>query len=141
MRRETAPNVSSFFESYRSAFERLDAPGIAEHFAFPLYITSDAEEIRPISVTSKQDWIANVERLVEMYRRIGFASARVLDLTTIELSPRLVQAILQWGLYDGEQRTLYEFQAGYTIAEINGDLRITAIAHDEVTRYRQRQAL
>ncbi len=136
MIQEPAPSVRTFFESYRTVFERLDPPAIADHFTFPLHLTGDAEEINPLVIPTRQRWIEQVEQLLDMYGRIGFASARILDLTTVELSPRLILAVVNWGLHDAAGRALYEFQAAYTLAEVKGELRIAAIAHNEITRSR-----
>jgi hypothetical protein len=134
---ETSPSVTAFFESYRLAFERLDAPAIAEHFAYPSHITSDIGQIVLISSVAQTEWIAQIEQLQGMYRAIGFRSARVLNLALTELSARLVQALVHWALYDGGKRLLYDFQALYTLAQINDTLRISAIAHNEMVRYRE----
>ncbi len=127
---ETVHSVDAFFESYRTAFERLDAPAIADHFAYPSHITGEAGEIVLVSVPGRQEWIGKIEQLLAGYRAIGFGSARVLDLAPTELSPRLVQAMVHWALYDGAGRMLYDFQAAYTLVKIDDMLRISAIAHN-----------
>jgi hypothetical protein len=134
---ETARSVSAFFESYRTAFERFDAPAIADHSAYPSHITSDAGEIGLISIAAKQDWVGKIEQLLAMYRAIGFSSARVLDLAATEISPRLVQATVHWALHDGAGRALYDFEGTYTLAKIHDALRVAAIAHNEIPRYRE----
>lgn len=136
MSSETTQGVSAFFESYRTEFERFDAPAIARHFAYPSHVTSDTGQISLSSIASMEEWIGKLERLLDMYRAIGVASARVLDLSETALSPRLIQAIVHWELRDGAGQLLYDFEAAYTLAEIDGDLRIAAIAHDEIPRYR-----
>jgi ketosteroid isomerase-like protein len=78
-------DVRRFFESYRSAFERLDAAAIAEHYAYPAHVTSDAGMVALVPVTSKEDWTAKLQELISMYRQISFASANVLDLLVTEL--------------------------------------------------------
>jgi len=132
---ETTPSVNAFFESYRAAFERFDAPAIVDHFAYPSHVTSDTGETVLMAVAGRQDWIVQIERLIGMYRAIAVSSARMLDVVVTELSPRLVQACVRWGLYDGAGNNLYEFDAIYTLAAINGALRITAISHNEIPRY------
>ncbi len=136
MSSETAQSVTEFFESYRAAFERSDSAAIADLFAYPCHIASDQGEIDLISVATRQEWIGQIERLLGGYRTIGVASARILELTTSELSPRLVQAILHWGLHDKAGGILYDFRAIYTLAAIDGALRITAIAHNEIPQLR-----
>ena len=122
--------------SYRTAFERLDAPAIAEHFAYPSHITSDGDEIGLVAVAAKEAWIGTIEHLLGMYRSIGFGSARIRDASPTVLSPRLMQALVHWELHDGKGHLLYDFQAVYTLARIDETLRITAIAHNEMPRYR-----
>ncbi len=136
MSSETTPGVSAFFDSYRTAFERFDAPAIAGHFAYPSHVTSDTGTLALSTIASLEEWIGKIERLLGMYRAIGVSSARILDLAPTELSPRLVQAIVHWELHDGAGQLLYDFEAAYTLGEIDGKLRIAAIAHDEIPRYR-----
>ncbi len=136
MTSETTMGVSAFFESYRTAFERFDAPAVAGHFAFPSHVTSDTGEIVLSSIASSEEWSGKIERLLGMYRAIGVSSARVLDLAETRLSPRLSQVTVHWELHDGAGQLLYDFEAAYTLVEIDGALRIAAIAHNEIPRYR-----
>lgn len=131
------PLVDAFFDSYRAAFERSDVSAIADHFAFPLHITSDAGQVAPLTVATRQDWIGIVQRLLAVRRAIGFSFARALNLVAIELSSRLIQAVVHWSLLDSAGGTLYDFNAAYSLATIDGVVRITAISHNEVPRYRE----
>lgn len=124
MSSEPATSVKAFFESYREAFERLDAAAIADLFAYPGHITSDAGEIVLTPIPAKKEWIHQIEQLLATYRTIGFASARIIDLKPTELSPRLVQASVHWALRDGQGRDLYDFETTYMLARINGNFRI-----------------
>jgi hypothetical protein len=134
---DAAETIRAFFESYRRAFERFDASAIADHFVFPGHITADSKEIGLTSVTDRPAWIGQLDRLLGMYRAIDVASARVVELMITELSPRLFQAIVHWALDDRAGRRLYDFEAAYTLAEVGDALRITAIAHNEIPRYRE----
>lgn len=134
---ETVIYVTGFFESYRLAFERLDASAIADHFAYPSHITSDTGEIVLSPVVTKPDWTRQIEQLLAMYRAIGFASARVMNLALTELSPRLLQVVVDWALQDITGSVLYTFQAAYTLAKIDDAFRISGIAHDELPKYRE----
>jgi hypothetical protein len=134
-----ARDVAAFLESYRAAFERLDGTAIAAHFAYPCHVTGDAggeDAITPAVFPDQQSWLPQIERLLGMYRAIGFSGAGILDLATGELSPRLAQATVHWELHDGAGRPLYDFQAAYTLAEIGRALRIVAVAHNEIPQYR-----
>lgn len=128
--------ISAFFDSYRAAFERGDVPAVADHFVFPAHVTSDTGEIVLVPVTTREEWLGKVEQLLGMYRAIALSSARVLDLTLTEISPRLIQARVQWGLYDAAGLRLYDFVAIYTLASVDGAFRIAAIAHNEMPQYR-----
>jgi hypothetical protein len=131
-------DVTAFFESYRAAFERLDASAIADHFAYPGHMTTDTGEIVLAPIATREEWIGQIERLVALYRTLDVRSARILDLETTELSRRLVHAVVHWALHDGMARLLYAFEATYTLAQVGADgLRITALAHNELPRYRE----
>ena len=132
---EPPASVNAFFDSYCTAFERSDAAAIADHFAFPCHTTSDTGAMRVIHVADKAEWAGTIEQLLSMYRVIDVSSARVLALAVAELSPRLVQAVVHWGLHDSAGRDLYDFEATYTLAEIEGALRVAALAHNEIPRY------
>ncbi len=127
--------ISVFFDSYRAAFERQDAAAIADHFAYPGLVTSDMGEIALVPMTNRQEWIGKLEQLLGMYRAIGADSARVLDLTLTEISPRLVTAWIHWALHNAAGERLYDFDAIYTMAQTVGAFHITAIAHNELPRY------
>jgi hypothetical protein len=60
-------------------------------FLLPRQAISDAGEIAVTTVPSREAWLPQIERLVAAYRAIGVASAQVLELQVIELTPRLVQ--------------------------------------------------
>lgn len=137
MTEDTARAVNAFFDSYRAAFERMDAAAIADHFAYPSHIASDTGEVMLMPVAARDPWIDQVEHLLGMYRSIGVAAARIRELRPTELSPGLVQAVVRWELLDGAGRALYDFVALYTLARVEGRLRIAAIAHNEIPRYRE----
>jgi hypothetical protein len=133
---DAALRVDAFLESYRQAFERYDANAIAQHFAFPCHIASDSSDVSLASVADRQEWIARLEQLLTMYRAIDVGSASILERMVTELSVHLCQAVVHWALADGGGRSLYEFEAAYTLVQTDGGLRIAAIAHNELPRYR-----
>ena len=134
---DTRTTVTAFFASYRAAFEGADATAIVDHFAFPCHVTSEAREVTLTAIASRGEGLRMVEQLLAMYRTIGVHSARPLDLAVSEISPRLAQALVRWGLYDAAGDLLYAFEAAYTLASIEGALRISALAHNEIPRYRE----
>ncbi|HMC16751.1 MAG TPA: hypothetical protein VKI18_14030 [Albitalea sp.] len=129
--------MAALFESYRSAFERQDASAIADHYAFPMLSTIDTGKIVVTPVASKAELSAQLERLLTMYRAIGVRSARILTLSSLGFSSRLAQVSIEWEICGGGAEVLYAFQAAYTLALIDGALRITAVTHNEIPRYRE----
>jgi hypothetical protein len=97
-------------------------------------MTSDAGEVELTAAPARDEWRDQIERLIDMYRAIGVRSARILQMTSTDLSPRVAQTMIHWALRDGSGGDLYDFHALYTLVEVEGELRIGAIAHDEVPR-------
>jgi hypothetical protein len=128
--------VSEFLERYRRAFAAFDAETIADMFAYPCQLTSDESEITVTTVSTREAWLPQVERLVAAYRAIGVHAAEILELQVTELTPELAQAVVHWALVDGAGERIYEFNAAYTLADLSRGLRITAIAHNETPRMR-----
>ena len=137
MARNDARTAAAFFESYRAAFADGDVAVILGHFAFPCHITSEAREVTLTPIASHEDGARMVGQLLAMYRDVGVTAARVLELDAIEVSPRLLVALVHWSLDDATGARVYAFEASYTLASFDDGLRITAIAHNEVLRYRE----
>lgn len=131
-----AARVAGFLASYVAAFERYDPDAIADHFAYPVQVTGDADEVTPVTVPAKDAWVVRLGELLGAYRSLGVATARVLDLSTTGLSPRLVVADVDWSLDDRAGATIYTFDSVYTLAQVGDGLRIVAIAHNETPRLR-----
>lgn len=129
-------DVRAFFTSYCTAFIRQDAPAIAKQFADVVHVSSDEGREVTVTIATAEEWRTTIDRLLEMYRAINVGSVEAIGLATDALSPRLVQARLRWALYDKAKQPLYEFDAMYTLARHTEKFRITAIAHNEITQYR-----
>jgi len=84
--------VHDFLDVYRAAFEAFDVSAIADLFAYPCQITSDAGEIEVAVVPTHEAWASQMERLVAAYRKIGVRSAEAGELRVTELTPNLAQA-------------------------------------------------
>jgi hypothetical protein len=129
-------DVLAFFESYARAFERCDAAAIAGHCAFPLQIVDDGEGTEPMSVLDRPSWIAVLNRLIELYRRIELGSARFVASTVAEIAPGLLHVLVNWQLENRAGQGLYKFTAVYTVKRLAQGLRITAITHNELSQSR-----
>lgn len=132
---ELPADVAAFFDSYRRAFERYDVGAVAGHFAFPVHIAGDAAEVSVRVVPTRDDWLPQLDRLLGMYRALGVHSARLLESSAHEISEHLVLVTARWALADAAARPLYQFGAAYTLARTDRNLRIVALAHDELPQY------
>lgn len=129
-------SVHRFFDAYRAAFEALDVSAIADLFGYPCQIASDAGDVTVSAIPTREAWVPQLARLVDAYRAIGVRSAEIVELRATELTPRLAEAVVHWRLIDAGDRTLYDFDASYTLADFGDGMRITAIAHNETLRLR-----
>jgi hypothetical protein len=127
--------VTAFFQSYTAAFAHADASAILDHFAFPCHITSEAHDVTLTAIASREEGARLVGQLLAMYRNAGVATAHVRELGVSEISPRLLLALVHWGLDDAAGARIYAFEAAYTLASIDGGLRISAVAHNEIPQY------
>jgi hypothetical protein len=128
--------VQRLLDAYRAGFEAFDVEAIADLFCYPCQITSDAGEVTVTTVGTREAWVSQIDRLVAAYREIGVRTAEMLELHAIEITSRLGQVTVHGGLADGEGRSIYDFDASYTVADRGGGMRITAIAHNEMHRLR-----
>lgn len=134
------PDVQAFFDSYLAGFEKRDAKSIAEHFGFPLHVTGDAGEVTVVSIPSVEAWIPQLERLLGLYAQLDVKTAKMRDARTTRFSPRLAQVAVGWTLESSGGKTIYEFDATYTLVATGDALKITAIAHNEQLRAREAMA-
>jgi hypothetical protein len=133
---DTTARVAAFFDSYVRAFERYDAAGIADLFAYPAHVTGDADPVTPTTVPDRAGWEARLTELLGAYRALSVTTASILHSSITELSPRLAVVAVEWSLQDASGGPIYTFDATYTLADVDGQLRIAAIAHNETPRLR-----
>jgi hypothetical protein len=140
MAENDARPAAAFFASYGAAFALADVATVLDHFAFPCHITGDAREVTLTTIASREEGARMVGHILSMYRDVGGTTLRVQKLEAIDVSPRLLVALVHWSLDDATGASVYAFEAAYTLASLDDALRITAIAHNEVLRYRQHLA-
>jgi hypothetical protein len=126
--------VRSFFDTYRETFARYDAAALADLFAFPLQVLSDAEQITPLSIASREDWVGVLEGLLGGYRTLGVAAGEPLEFDATELTPRISSTRVHWELRREDGSAIYQFTAVYTVVASDGQWRVAAIAHDELPK-------
>lgn len=130
-------DIQAFFESYRNAFERRDVTAIADHFRFPLHVSGDAGEVTVMSIPTIEAWTPQLERLLSAYKQLDVKTARMVEVRITRFSPRLAQAAVHWALESSTAKTIYEFDATYTLAGTGASQKIAAIAHNEQLRARE----
>jgi hypothetical protein len=130
----TDPQIRSFFDTYRQTFARYDASALADLFVFPLQVVSDAEQITPLSIAGRDDWVGVLEGLLGGYRTLGVADGEPLKIDAIDVTPRLSSARVDWELRRADGSAIYEFTAVYTLVGADGRWQVAGIAHDELPK-------
>ena len=128
-----------FLDAYRAAFEAFDVEAIADIFfiharsrATPGGHGHNGRDSRGV--------VPQVDRLVSAYRAIGVRSAAFNELHAIELTSAW-QVTVRWTLADVMGRSIYDFEASYSLADHGNGMRIAAIAHNEALRLRASRLL
>ena len=89
-----------------------------------------------VSVAHSQDWPEVISGLLDFYRRLEVADAVVLALEISEHLDAVAVIRVHWRLQRVDGVGLYDFTAVYTLARLGDDLKIIAIAHDELAKIR-----
>ncbi len=119
--------VRAFLQAYASAFQRLDKDAVADRYSYPVHVVTHNGGVRLLAAPSREAWTAVIERILEMYRAMGVRGAVMRDLRVTDVSGQVAQARLVWALQGEGERPLYEFEATYTLALIEGELKIVQV--------------
>jgi ketosteroid isomerase-like protein len=119
--------VKAFLETYASAFQRLDKDAVADRYTYPAHVVTYDGGVRLLAVPTREAWMAVIERILQMYGAMGVRQAGMGDLRVVFISPQIAQARLTWELRGERDKPLYEFEATYTLALIEGDLKIVQV--------------
>jgi hypothetical protein len=122
--------VKGFLEAYASAFQRLDRDAVADRYAYPAHVVTHDGGVRLLAVPTREVWTTVIERLLQMYGAMGVRQAVMGDLRVVFLSPLIAQARLTWELRGEGDKPLYEFEATYTVALIEGELKIVQVVSE-----------
>jgi 2-oxoglutarate dehydrogenase complex dehydrogenase (E1) component-like enzyme len=124
------PDLRQFFESYRGAFNRLDAAAISAHYSLPSMLTDRRGQV---VWTEPGEVLANMAALCEYYRSNGFQSAEFEPLGFIDQPPDHAVADLAWTVLRSGARSAVCFRTGYNVRRQAGEWRIVlCTAYDEV---------
>lgn len=111
--------VNAFFESYRAAFDTLDARAVAAHFAVPSMLIDD----RVYTWATEDDVIADIEKLLAMYRSSGYAGATCEIANSLPQGDVGVTANVYWTIAR-RNGPPWRFHTGYTLRRFGDDWKI-----------------
>jgi hypothetical protein len=131
---DTVSAVLEFLASYRSAFEAYDADGIVCFYSFPCHVVSDGDRVASLPFEGPAALKPAVERVLQLHRKIGVKSGRLLLLEITELSPRLAGLMLRFEMQDADGAPLYDYQGFYSLVATDDGYRIAAICHNQIPR-------
>jgi hypothetical protein len=120
-------------EQYRDAFTSGDLERLLGFFRFPLQVVSVADGAS-VSVAQADEWARVIARLLQTYEQLGVMSAVPLALDVSQPMDAVALVQVHWDLRGQGQRQIYDFTAVYTLVRAEGQLRIVAIAHDELPK-------
>jgi ketosteroid isomerase-like protein len=119
--------VKAFLEAYASAFQRLDKDAVADRYSYPAHVVTHNGGVRLLAVPSREAWTAVIERILQMYGAMGVRRAAMNELRVVGISSQVAQARLVWALRGEGDKPLYEFEATYTLALFEGELKIVQV--------------
>ncbi len=131
--------LQTFFELYRTAFERYDRDALSGLFTFPLHVVSATDDAVAISVSDRDEWRAVLDRLLDAYRSLGVFDGLPLEIDITELTSHVCAARVHWKLRREDGSAVYHFTAIYTLVAVDGAWRVAGIAHDELPKLRAAQ--
>src|SRR5215204_2807130 len=119
-------------EKYRSAFTRGDVTALTDCFSFPLLVLIATGAEASVAVADAETWPGVLQRLLDTYQRLSVVEAVPLAVSIDE--PMMPVAIVRahWALQRQNGDSVYDFTAVYTLTRIDGQLRIVAVAHNEL---------
>lgn len=126
----SSETVKAFLEGYASTFQRSDRGAVADHYAYPVHVVTYDGGVRLLAIPSREAWTAVVDRILGMYKAMGVRSAAMRDLRVVSPSPLVAMANVVWALHGEGDKPLYEFAATYTVALLDGDLKIVQVVSE-----------
>jgi ketosteroid isomerase-like protein len=119
--------ITTFFESYRAAFDALDARAVAAHFAVPSMLFDE----KAYTWATEEDVHADIQKLLTLYRDSGFVSATYEVANTLPQGDDGVTANLFWTITRSSGAP-WRFHTGYTLRRLDNQWKIVlCIAYEE----------
>jgi hypothetical protein len=121
---------------YRAAFVHGDVEALVDCFDFPLQVVSIEGDRAEVSIAHGEDWPGLLQGLLGAYQRLSVTDAVPLSLDVSELIEGLAIVRVHWALQRADGAPVYDFAAAYTLGRPAGQLRIIALAHNELPKLR-----
>ncbi|MCA9695779.1 MAG: hypothetical protein KC636_39745 [Myxococcales bacterium] len=126
-------SITAFFARYAEAFERLDVPGVVDHFWLPCSFVGNAGVVTQHDRDGLEALIAG---LMGKYRSIEFGKVTSTSLRAEILSARLHEVRIHWEIGRRDGSPLYDFDTIYVLANYGKGHRITTVlVVNEAERY------
>jgi hypothetical protein len=117
--------IKARLRTYLSVFEKADAEAYADQFVFPAAIWANGTWS---GVPDRQACLDLVRGYHSQVKRIGGVTGRILDMTVIELLPRVAVNQLRYQRIGSDGRPVENVRANYLMLEQGGEWRIATIA-------------
>jgi hypothetical protein len=128
--------MNSFLKQYGKDFNCLNADAICSWYEFPLSILSPQNNSVFNSAT---EFVASIEKLLEMYRAFKFSHAEVLQETITEGLYGLNQIDVTWRLVDENNDSIINFEITYFFKEKEGETKICGVvSHNEFSEWKKK---
>jgi len=123
----SSAQARAFLEAYASDFQRQDKDAVADRYAYPAHVVTHDGGVALVPAPSREAWLAVIERILKMYGAMGVRRAAMVELRVESVSPQIAHAHLTWDLHGEGDKPLYQFKATYTLALLNGGLKIVQV--------------
>ena len=117
--------IRARLRTYLSVFEKGDAEAYADQFVFPAAIWANGTWS---GVPDRQACLDLVRGYHAQVKHVGGTTGRILDMTVIELLPRVAVNQLRYQRIGSDGRPVENVRANYLMLEQNGEWRIATIA-------------
>lgn len=121
----TQAQAEQFFGDYRGAFNRFDASGVTECYAFPCVFSQNES---PAVFESAEDLLLNNQRLIDFYREDGFEHASFGALQVHSFGSRHALVNVPWTIARRAPKDARRFHTAYNLRQHEGQWKIWAVA-------------
>ena len=114
----------AWLESYRAAFQDLDARRISSFYQVPNLSMSAAAQI---VYNTEEELFKNFELVVEQFGRLGFAKCAFEITATRFYGADLAEWVVHWSAFAADGRILKVLRNTYVMRRVAGNLRIIGV--------------